>query len=217
MIQFDTNKNTFIGPDGHPLSREALGAYSEDYLERIEEASRTLALYSESIGDEGLGIYVADLAQYVAGKLRGRWFDLSEFRDAEDLEEALKAFIFLGGPDSEEWAIHDYDAPVGSIASHFGEYPDLSELMACQTCIAEHGADWTEAAIACGVAFGYIEDEMYGSYEDEEDLGQQMAEAFDADSLGTLANYIDYERFGRDLLNDFNHTEVNGRLYLFSY
>lgn len=189
---------------------------AQDYAKHLQTI---LDRHDPTINSDAINVYCADLAAYNEGRLIGRWFDLSEFTEASDLREAFSAFLTLHGvPGAEEWALHDYDAPA-SLASHFGEYPDLGELLAAQRALEEHGADWVQAAVDCGIPFDQIEDQRYGEYENAEDLGYQMADSMyslDAD-LGALSAYIDYERYGRDLLHDFNYCEINGTLFLFSH
>ncbi|MDX9668736.1 antirestriction protein ArdA [Pseudomonas sp. P8_250] len=43
-------------------------------------------------------IYVACLAAYNAGKLHGEWFDLEDYTDADDLQEAIAARVLRTSP-----------------------------------------------------------------------------------------------------------------------
>ena len=53
---------------------------------------------------EQFGIYVADLAAYNEGRLIGRWLVPSEYRDADELEAAVKEAMSNA---NNEHAIHD--------------------------------------------------------------------------------------------------------------
>ncbi len=122
MIHFDTNK------------------------EKIEDASRTLDLYSDTINDDAINIYVADLHAYNCGLLVGRWFDLSEFHDEYNLAEAIEAFITLQGEPSEEWAVHDYSSPLSLKGTwEVTGLNGLEVLMGWQEFLDHHGAEKMEA------------------------------------------------------------------------
>lgn len=186
------------------------------------EALEILAAHDPTINTDAINVWCADLNAYNCGRLIGQWFDLSVFESADELREAFSAFIVAFGlPDSEEWAIHDYDSPSGGVASHFGEHPDFEELLAAQRALEEHGSEWVEAAIDCGIAFADIEDYRMGDYENEEDVGYSVATEHgyidNEKDTNPLLMYIDYERYGRDILLESNHTTVNGRIYVFSH
>lgn len=49
-----------------------------------------------------------------------------------------------------------------------------------------------------------------------EDFAQELIEnCYDLSKMGNLANYIDYEKFGRDLRYDYDVIEENGYVYIF--
>lgn len=52
-------------------------------------------------------IYVADLEAYNNGRLVGKWFDLSDYSDADELVEAIEEYMTSLG--KEEYAIHDIE------------------------------------------------------------------------------------------------------------
>ena len=112
-------------------------------------------------------IYVANLAKYNEGFLRGKWIDLP----AADMWEQVREIL----GDDEEWAIHEYEAPIS-----ISEYADLNELNA----IAEHISN--EFAMACFaylVNEGYDLDYAFQHYEDvtcyrNMNLGKSMGSSF---------------------------------------
>ena len=53
-----------------------------------------------------LSIYIADLAAYNAGVLRGAWLEVDGF-DKDDLQNSISELMFKW--DCEEYAFHDYD------------------------------------------------------------------------------------------------------------
>lgn len=58
-------------------------------------------------------IYIADLAEYNAGNLYGKWLDLDDFTDADELKDAVysvpKINPYSDGKERNEWAVHDYE------------------------------------------------------------------------------------------------------------
>jgi hypothetical protein len=79
-------------------------------------------------------IYIADLAAYNAGYLRGIYVKPGEFADADELYAHIEAFITgpadrPAGPimfDSEEWLVHDYiDGPITLLSQQLGETSDM--------------------------------------------------------------------------------------------
>jgi len=89
-------------------------------------------------------IYVADLAAYTHGRLRGVWLDAT--RDAEELWADIRAML-VGSPEplAEEFAILDHE---GFVGYPLGEYERLDLVVRLAKGIAEHGqafaayADW---------------------------------------------------------------------------
>lgn len=147
-------------------------------------------------------IYVANLAAYNAGRLKGKWIEPST--DADELrEQVLEA---IGGNADNEWAIHDYDG-----FPNMGEYPSLDDVATMAEILEEHPYHVVKAAM------GFVDrddvdalkdwlDEGYGTYESERDY----VESFIADA-GGVANavskdqlnfYFDYDAFGHDVIID---------------
>ena len=151
-------------------------------------------------------IYVANLGAYNAGRLVGKWLDLTTFKTAEELQEAVDRIAnYLGSIYGDEWAIHDYSHCV-----NMGENPDLEKLLeVAQKCI-EEGYDKIKAFLE----IYSIEDLDYfdDSYQGEWDSFQEYAENyFDEcylfDVPEYIQPYIDYKKFAEALSDD--HQEVD--------
>jgi antirestriction protein len=161
-------------------------------------------------------IYVANLAVYNNGTLKGSWIDVPT--DASDLREAIAE---IAG--SDEWAIHDYDdAPY-----RFGEHPSLDDLARCAALIEEHGESATAAALSHeGGDVGYAADLLERGFRefvtpDEVDALAEYAEEL-ADngvlSKEFLLRYVDFARVGRDLQQggDVTVVEADGSTFIFN-
>lgn len=150
-------------------------------------------------------IYVADLAAYNNGKLHGVWIDATQ--DLEDIQEQITNMLKISPePDAEEYAIHDFEGfgsyrvseyegieQLHEIAEFIEEYPDLAAEL-----LSHFGDDIEDARKA-------IEENYSGCYKSLSDYAEEMTD----DTVQTpenLADYIDYERMGRDI-------ELSGDIY----
>lgn len=71
-------------------------------------------------------VYIASLADYVAGILHGEWVDV-ENPDVDEINEAIAKILKTSPtPGAEEFAIHDYELPHGI---QIGEYMSIEELV----------------------------------------------------------------------------------------
>ena len=130
-------------------------------------------------------IYVADLAAYNNGILRGVWIDAT---DADDMHEATAAMLrdspvpntldSEGRPTAEEWAIHDYE---GFEGVKLGEYDDFETVATLGALIEEHGeafAAWYENESRTGMDAGELrerfEDEYRGEFESFEEFAAEL-------------------------------------------
>ena len=79
-------------------------------------------------------IYMACLAAYNNGYLHGRWIDASIGADAiqDEINEMLRTSPI---PESEEWALHDYEGFEGLDLS---EYEGLESICEKAEFIEEH-------------------------------------------------------------------------------
>jgi len=148
--------------------------------------------------DLEIRIYIANLAAYNSGILRGEWLDLPA--TADEISDTLKRVL---GDHDEEYAIHDYEAPFA-----ISEYDGIDAINE----IAEALTDTTDAA-----RFSYLLDQGYDknyaldnfddvTFYSDMTLEDVAAELVDDGCFGTipdsLKNYIDYEAIARDLSFD---------------
>lgn len=153
-------------------------------------------------------IYVACLASYNAGILHGKWLDIDDYSNVEELQEAIRQMLAESPePDAEEYAIHDYE---GFGGYNVQEYDDMADLFTLSELIGEHGpiiadflghymCDFSELAEK-------FEQAYCGCYTDEEDYARELIDnCYDIEEkMGNLANYFDYEAFTRDLFMSDN-------------
>jgi len=153
-------------------------------------------------------IALTNLGKYNEGSLVFKWLDLP-YTD-EDLQETLKAIGI--NEEYEEYFISDTDSDITGLT--IGEYDDIEELNDLITDY-DNLDEWDRGKIAAIIESDSIslkeamecvdEIELIPDVDNERDLGYYYVEdsgIYDTKSLGPLANYIDYESFGRDIQLD---------------
>ena len=174
------------------------------------------------IMDDSFQAFVTNLGKYNEGELVGEWV---KFPTTE--EEMQKVFerIGIGSKDEfghvyEEWFITDYECPIYGVQKLLGEYESLDKLNYLASRIDEMDK-WDQEKFVAIMEAGCdevsdIDDLINLTYNldcydflpdvtDEEDLGRYYIEEagiYDTKAMGNLANYIDFERFGRDVAMD---------------
>lgn len=172
--------------------------------------------------DGNFEAFVTNLGKYNEGQLVGEWV---KFPTTE--EEMQKVFERIGtgstdefGAVYEEWFITDYECPVHGVYDMLGEYESLDKLNYLASRI-DAMDKWEQEKFVAIMEAGCdevsdIDDLINLTYNldcydfipdihDESDLGYYYAHdagIYSEKELGSLANYIDYERFGRDVAMD---------------
>lgn len=167
-------------------------------------------------------VYITNLGQCDEGCLVGQWLGLPA------TEEDIEAIFVEIGLDRyqndnhrcriesdgvyEEYSIHDYETQISGF--EISEYSDLSDLNRQAQALSELEEYELESLQAACEGLGYnlfeiidrVDDfVLHLNIRDEDDLGRYWAEESgcnDLESLGSLAHYIDYARFGRDITLD---------------
>lgn len=161
-----------------------------------------------------LRAYVTNLGLYNEGMLVGEWVDFPTTH--EKMKEVMRR-IRIDGKEYEEYFITDYESDIDGLTECFGEYENLSMLnyLAGKIQDMDYSVEQLEAMIEYGEFTGSVE-ELINLIDNEEcfmlmpdvesdyDLGYEYAENSGLftealKSLGMLANYIDYEGYGRDI------------------
>ena len=155
--------------------------------------------------------FITNLGKYNEGFLVGEWVKFPVTN-----EEMQAVFKRIGiGRRYEEWFITDYDCPDEVIGKVLGEYESLSELnyLAGQIMELRESDDFWQAVLDLGENTGSVQElinltenldcfDYLPGVRNDYDLGYYWIEesgCYDTSNLGALANYIDYESFGRDI------------------
>jgi len=151
-------------------------------------------------------IYVANLAAYNAGRLVGEWIDLP--LSNEELREKIQSILDAwndGFSPSEEWAIHDYEAPF-----EIGEYESPYKVNEWAEKLSSINEDEEVISAIFGgfsikEALEILENGEYRVYNDCNDMAD-VAYAW-YEETGRLAeienvlpvSYVDWDAIGRDM------------------
>lgn len=160
--------------------------------------------------------YITNLGKYNEGELVGEWVKFPT--TSEELQKVFER-IGIGSKDDfgnpyEEWFISDYDCYVDGLYEKLGEYENLDELNYLASKLDElddHDYNHLQAAMQVSNYTGSIKDvinlidnldkyEIYPGVESDADLGRYYIEELGMMEVPDyLADYIDYEAYGRDV------------------
>ena len=152
--------------------------------------------------------YITNLGKYNEGELIGEWVTFPI-----DDEELKEVFTRIGiNKEYEEYFFTDWDC---EFDNDFGEYVGIQTM----NKLAESLADWDDEMFKAVCDIWGIKEALEHSPDDylflsdvftDDDLGYYWIEESGCYNIdGILANYIDYEKFGRDvrLDTDSGHTD----------
>jgi antirestriction protein len=189
-------------------------------------------------------IYVADLAAYNAGKLRGVWIDADQ--DAEAIQEEINKMLSYSPesnilrcadcfkdvsaeakecpecagkimPSAEEWAIHDTE---GFCEISIGEGEDIDTIAELGELLAGENGEAFAAYYAHvgGCDLDNFEEAYCGEHNSEREYAEELADdVFDIPK--DIAPYFDYEKFARDLFitDYFSEDCSDGGVFVFRH
>jgi antirestriction protein len=163
-------------------------------------------------------IYVGTYAKYNSGSIAGKWIDLEPF--AGDREGFLSACKKLHkGEHDPEFMFQDFEGFPREYYSESGLPDALFDWLDLDDGDRELMEAYCEAVEP--LAPGDIEtaqDAFYGTYDDQDSFVTEYIDSTGmlADLPDNVAQYFDYEKFGRDLMFDFStHTDDSGDLWVF--
>lgn len=138
----------------------------------------------------------------------GEWVTLP--MDDGELAKKLDSIAKNTGDNDPEFCIHDYEWTGEWEGREIGEYDNIEELNEyCQQL--DDLSEWEQKVYCAAVEYWgdkyvNIDDldnyNLYSDINDNYDLGYYWAVesgCYDLDKMGHLANYFDYEGFGRDI------------------
>ncbi|ALW86346.1 hypothetical protein AUC43_15385 [Hymenobacter sedentarius] len=164
-------------------------------------------------------VYIASLADYNAGQLLGRWFELDDFTDADDLLHAIQGMLTiyddtygpLIGTKREEWAMHDAEHLPKRFVSESPDFAAIYEYLDAIADMDEDIATAYELFVNNGDDPSQFRDRYLGRYGDGYEYDDERVAADYAEQSWfeyhdekeippSLKNYIDWHSMGRDLV-----------------
>lgn len=161
-----------------------------------------------------LSAFITNLGKYTEGELVGKWVNFPITNG--ELQEVLQE-IGIDGIRYKEIFFTDYESDIDGLTACLGEYESITLLNCLAMKLEESGCDTDELAalIEYGEYTGSIEELLtladntdcymvYRDIQNDFDLGYHLIEEMgllqDWKASGNpLANYIDYEAYGRDV------------------
>lgn len=150
------------------------------------------------------------------GAYLGQWVTLP--MDESELEETMENIAETMGDRDPEFCIHDYEWTTEIKGRDIHENENILELNEYVQTIDDL-LRWEQKTFAAAIEIwgsdvdpaDIDEYNLYSDINDDYDLGHYWAVesgCYDLSKMGNLANYIDYEAFGRDirLESDGGHT-----------
>lgn len=137
----------------------------------------------------------------------GEWITLP--MDAGDLKETLDRIADNMGDFDPEFFVNDYEYTTEMDLREIGEMENISDLNDEMQRLADL-SEWEQEVYCAAVEIwgsdvdpdNLDEYNLYRDITNDYDLGYYWAidsGCYDLDKMGPLANYIDYESFGRDI------------------
>ena len=169
-------------------------------------------------------IYVASLADYVNGTLRGRWIQADQL--AEDIQRQIGEMLDeseLLRP--EEFAIHDYE---GFGPVRIGEYERIETVARIAEGIRDHGEAFAHWADYVGTLtdedqLSRFEDAYLGQWDTERDYAESLVEDLGIDQALDDANLplrcyvsVDLDMLTRDLHHDHHFSRGTNGVHVFT-
>lgn len=179
---------------------------SQDYEVRYAKSRPSRKGYKDKrnfasgggIEDNAPSVYIADLEAYNNGRLVGKWFNLLDYSDADEFNEAVADFLKETG--AEEYAVHDFENIPRSMQSEylgvkdFEKFYEMIDLARDKDLplevVMEVSNELGESAV----------DEFYGVYDSEEDFAQQLVDDLGIESFNNFEYYLEISDTDRRLL-----------------
>lgn len=141
-------------------------------------------------------IYVGTYAKYNTGSIEGKWLDPNEYDNLEDFLTACKE---LHKDEADpELMFQDYEGFPDGFYRESRISPELWNYWIDRDR-TERGAISAFLQLYNAEDLDSFEESYCGMYESEADWAEEFIEsAYDLQTLGFLAYYIDYEKYARD-------------------
>ena len=188
--------------------------------ERLEELGYTVADLQEAVinhksdCDGQPSVYVGTYGKYNDGSLCGLWIDLSTFNGYDDFIDFCKA-IHADEEDPELMA-QDYEGfPRQWYNEGFMSEDDFDNIIEYSELCDKYSREAVDDYMEFHDELDDFEEAYCGEWDSEEAFARHIvSECYDLErSMGELANYFDYEAFGRELFMWDYSMGANGNVF----
>lgn len=188
--------------------------------ERLEELGYTVADLQEAVinhksdCDGQPSVYVGTYGKYNDGSLCGLWIDLSTFNDYDDFIDFCKA-IHADEEDPELMAQDFEGFPRQWYDEGFMSEDDFDNIIEYSELCDKYSRETVDDYMEFHDELDDFEEAYCGEWDSEEDFARHIVEeCYDLEkSMGELANYFDYEAFGRELFMWDYSMGANGNVF----
>ena len=173
---------------------------------RLDELGYTVADLEEAIAnhkspcDGEPSVYVGTYGKYNDGSLCGLWIDLSSFNSYDDFIDFCKA-IHADEEDPELMAQDFEGFPRQWYNEGFMSEDDFDHILEYSEMCDKHSVEAVDDYMEFEDSLDNFEEAYCGEWNSEEDFARHIVEeCYDLEKMmGNLANFFDYEAFGREL------------------
>lgn len=188
--------------------------------ERLEELGYTVADLQEAVinhksdCDGQPSVYVGTYGKYNDGSLCGLWIDLSTFNGYDDFIDFCKA-IHADEEDPELMAQDFEGFPRQWYDEGFMSEDDFDNIIEYSELCDKYSREAVDDYMEFHDELDDFEEAFCGEWDSEEDFARHIVEeCYDLEkSMGELANYFDYEAFGRELFMWDYSMGANGNVF----
>ena len=189
----------------------------------VPELEDAIAEHKSSLDGEP-SVYVGTYGKYNDGSLCGLWIDLSTFfgkpkrqADNDDYDEFINFCQAIHADESDpELMAQDYECfPRQWYSEGFMSEEDFEHIKEYTEMCDKHGAEAVDDYMELHDELDNFEEAYCGEWDSEEDFARHIVEeCYDLErTMGNLANYFDYEAFGRELFMYDYTMGANGNVF----
>jgi antirestriction protein len=150
------------------------------------------------IEDNAPSVYIADLEAYNNGRLVGKWFNLLDYSDADEFNEAVADFLKETG--AEEYAVHDFENIPRSMQSEYLGVKDFEEIYEMIDLARDKDLPLEVVMEVTHELGESAVDEFYGVYDSEEDFAEQLVDDLGIVSFNNFEYYLEISDTDKRLL-----------------
>lgn len=159
-------------------------------------------------------VYVGTYGKYNEGSLCGLWVNIASF---DDYDEFINFCLAIHADESDpELMAQDYEMfPRQWYNEGFMLREDFEKILEYNQMSEKYGAEAVDDYMDFNDSLDNFEEDYCGEWDSEEDFARHIIdECYDLErTMGNLANYFDYEAFGRELFMWDYNMGANGNVF----